>query len=236
MADKRNLVINGSGSSGGGSFHKINIRGEGTITTDFDCEIFKTFGTSGILKNGKANKFEIFGETEVHGNLDSQQMKIFGTTEVDGSVHVGKAKVWGTLEVGKGFYGEEADIKGSLSVKGDAEFETFRSSGAFDIKGLLNAGTIEVNVRYGQSSANEIGGDKITVKKKRSFFPFMKGEGSLQVKIIEGDDIFLENTIADIVRGNNVQIGSGCEIKMVEYKNSYKVNPESTVVEYKKMS
>lgn len=235
MGEKRNLVINGSGSSGGGVFNKVNIRGDGTITTDFECDIFKTFGSSEILKNGKANKFEIFGETEVHGNLVSNHMKIFGTTEVSGTATVGKAKVWGTLEVGKRFSGEEADIKGSLSVDGDSEFEKFYSTGAFDIKGLLNAGIIKVNLRHGTSLANEIGGDNISIKKKLSFFPFIKNEASLQAKVIEGDEVFLENTKADVVRGNNVHIGPGCEIKLVEYKDNYKANANSSVLENKKI-
>lgn len=43
---------------------------------------------------------------------------------------------------------------------------------------------------------------------------------------IEGDDIHLELTRARVVRGNNVSIGSGCDIDLVEYKNNAaNVNP-----------
>lgn len=235
MGEKQNLVINGSGSYGGGNYNKISIRGDGTITADFECDVFKTFGTSDVLKNGKANKFDIFGESEIRGNLVCNQMNIFGTTEVGGTASVRKAKILGTLEVGDRFTGEEADIKGSLSVNGDAEFEKFRSSGAFEIKGLLNAGTIEVSLRYGTSTVNEIGGDKIIIKKKSGFLPFIKGEGSLESKVIEGDEIFLENTKADVVRGKSVHIGAGCEIKLVEYQDKLITDKKSSISENRKI-
>lgn len=233
MGEKHNLTINGSGSYGGGSYNKI--RGDGTITTDFECEVFKTFGSSDVLKNGKAQQFDVFGETEVRGNLDCLVMKIFGTTKIGGNASILKAKVFGTLDVGNRFSGEEADIKGSLTVKCDTEFEIFKSTGSFDITGLLNAGSIEISLRYGRSTATEIGGEKIVVKKKSSFLPFSKGQGSLEARVIEGDDIFLENTIADIVRGKSIQIGSGCEIGLVEYQESFKVNSDSVIKEKRKI-
>jgi cytoskeletal protein CcmA (bactofilin family) len=235
MGEKQNLIINGSGSYGGGTYNKIKIRGDGTITADFECEVFKTFGSSNALKNGKANHFDVFGETEVRGNLSSNVMKIFGTTEVGGNASIKKARVFGTLDVGGRFAGEEADIKGTLTVKGDTEFEIFKSTGSFDIKGLLNAGTIEVSLRYGSSIANEIGGDKITVKKKSSFLPFAKGGGSLEAKVIEGDEIYLENTMADVVRGKTVRIGAGCEIGLVEYQTNYKADSDAVVKENRKI-
>jgi cytoskeletal protein CcmA (bactofilin family) len=236
MVNKQNLVINGSGSYGGGAYQKIKIRGEGTITADFECDAFKTFGTSEALKNARAVQYDVFGESKVRGDLRCEAMKIFGTTEVGGNASIGKAKIFGTLEVGERFSGDEANIKGSLSVKGDAEFETFKSTGSFDISGLLNVGTMDVSLRFGTSSAREIGGEKIFVKKKASFLPFNKGEGRLVARLIEADEVFLENTKADIVRGKRIQIGAGCEIGVVEYTESLKVDLEATVRENKNIS
>ncbi len=42
---------------------------------------------------------------------------------------------------------------------------------------------------------------KITIRKKARFLPFISHVGNLQTSIVEGDDIYLEHTIADIVRG-----------------------------------
>ncbi|AGK52138.1 hypothetical protein [Bacillus sp. 1NLA3E] len=235
MAEKHNLIINGSGSYGGGFFNKIKIRGEGTITSDFECEAFKTYGTSSILKNGTAGKFDVYGEVEILGNLVVDEMKIFGTAAVGGTGAIRKTKVWGTLDLGNRFSGEEVDIKGSLSVKGDAEFEIFQSTGAFEISGLLNAGIVKLNPRFGTSNADEIGGEKIIVKRKLGFFPFFTGDGSLEARVIEGDEIFLENTRAEVVRGNRVHIGVGCEIGLVEYKEEFTADANARVKQHRKV-
>jgi cytoskeletal protein CcmA (bactofilin family) len=147
-----------------------------------------------------------------------------------------KMKILGLLEVGEKLTGDEANIKGSITVNGDVEYEAFDSSGGFGIKGLLTADTINIALRFGESSAQEIGGGKITVRKRRnSLFPFGKDVGSLTANIIEGDEIFLENTKADIVRGSKVNIGSGCQIGNVEYSLEFIQHPSSTVKMSKKI-
>jgi len=51
----------------------------------------------------------------------------------------------------------------------------------------------------------------------------------LNVELIEGDDIFLEATDAQIVRGSRVKVGNGCRIDTVEYSESLEVSPRATV-------
>ncbi|NMD69658.1 cytoplasmic protein [Bacillus sp. DNRA2] len=235
MSENHNLIINGSGSYGGGFFDKVVIRGDGTVTSDFECEEFKVFGSSDILKNGTAKKFAIFGETDIHENLHADEVKILGNATVAGSAVCKRLKLMGALEVGNTLSGEEAHIKGSLSVKGDAEFERFVSNGAFEISGLLNAGIIEINPRFATSSAEEIGGDRIIVKRKTSLFTLFAGEGSLEAKIIEGDEIYLENTKAEVVRGKSVTIGAGCEIGRVEYEDYFHAEKKAVVKEQVKV-
>jgi cytoskeletal protein CcmA (bactofilin family) len=235
MVEKQNLIINGSGSYGGGNYQKINIRGEGTITADFHCDSFKTYGSSSALKNGKARKFTILGETVIHGSLTCNEMKIFGTANVGGTASIEKASIFGTLDVNENFKGEETNVKGSLTVKGDAEFEKFSSTGAFHIGGLLNAETINISLRFDTSKTDEMGGNQITVKRKSPILPFLKGEGRLETRMIEGDEIFLENTKADIVRGKIIYIGLGCEIELVEYESDLTVDHAASILEKRKI-
>lgn len=235
MGENHNIIINGSGSYGGGFFQKVIIRGDGTVTSDFECDEFKVYGSSDILKSATAKRFAVFGETDVHGNLSAGGVKILGNTTVGGIATFKKVKLLGTLEVGKRLAGEVADIKGSLTVKGDAEFESFISTGAFEISGLLNAGSININPRFASSYAEEIGGENIIVKRRPSLFSLFAGEGSLEARIIEGDEIFLENTRADVVRGKRVTIGAGCEIGTIEYQNDLQVDAKAVVKEHKKV-
>ena len=51
----------------------------------------------------------------------------------------------------------------------------------------------------------------------------------MSAQLIEGDNIVLEYTDADIVRGKNVVIGRGCNINKVEYTNEYKLKDDGKV-------
>lgn len=230
MKRSENLIINGSGSYPGGRYDKISIRGEGMIVNNVESATYHIYGTSEAVENVKTGSVKVFGEAEVKGNMEAQDTLVMGTMMVGGNAHLNKIKIFGLLEVGERLTGDEANIKGSISVNGDVEYETFDSSGGFEIKGLLTAETIKVGLRYGQSSAEEIGGGKITVKKRsNSLLPFGKEVGSLIAKVIEGDDIYLENTKADIVRGNQVKIGPGCQIGVVEYRDDFTHDPKATI-------
>lgn len=230
MEKNGNLIINGTGSYPGGHYNKISIRGEGTIITDVESSAFNVYGTSEAGENVKTGSVKVFGEAEVKMNMEAQDTLVMGTMMVGGSAQLKKMKIFGLLEVGERLSGDEANIKGSISVNGDVEYETFDSSGGFEIKGLLSADTIKVGLRFGESRAEEIGGGKITVKKKsNTLLPFGKEVGSLRANVIEGDDIYLENTKADIVRGNKVKIGPGCQIGVVEYRNDFTYDPKATI-------
>ncbi|QCJ40704.1 cytoplasmic protein [Bacillus sp. S3] len=229
MEKGQNLTINGSGNYPGGRYDKVSIRGEGTIESNVECSTFHIYGTSEALENVKAGSVKVIGETEVMGKMDSGDMLVMGTLSIAGESALKKIKILGTLEVGERLSGETANIKGSISAGGDVEYEKFDLSGGFEIKGLLNADTINIALRFGNSSAEEIGGEKISIKRKTSLLPFVKDEGSLVVKVIEGDEVFLENTKADIVRGKLVKIGSGCQIGRVEYSTDFIQDKHSTV-------
>ncbi|MGG2065500.1 cytoplasmic protein [Bacillus sp. S14(2024)] len=235
MKEQYNLSLNGSGNSSGGVYNNVKIRGEGTILDDIDCDVFKTYGTSEIQGNIKTRQVTVFGETKVRKDLHSENVKVYGTLEVGGMADVTRTKVRGTFDIGENFTGEEIDVAGGMNVKGNLEAENFNLNGGCTITGMLNAGKINIVLRYEHSNVEEIGGEKITVRKKSSFFPFSKHGGFLKTRVIEGDDIYLEYTKADVVRGNNVTIGPGCEISVVEYHESYKNAAQSLVKEYKQI-
>jgi cytoskeletal protein CcmA (bactofilin family) len=218
------LKINGSGSAAGGRYTSVFIKGNGRIEGDLDCVYLEINGQCNMNGNVKAGSVKVHGISSIKGNLETEKAKIHGTTDIEGNLSV-----------------EKAETYGSISVDGDCNAEVFKIEGTFEIEGLLNAGELELSL-YGPSSAREIGGEKITVKRKGKYdlwgiksliMPGVNKE--LTVDIIEGDDIYLENTIAKVVRGNNITIGSGCKIDLVEYKDNFKQNEESDVGTHKKI-
>ncbi|AIK38274.1 cytoplasmic protein [Bacillus pseudomycoides] len=235
MEKRNSLTLNGSGSSSGGIYNKVKIRGEGTISNDVNCNEFKAYGTSDVRGDMTTNSYIVYGDSEVQGGLHAEYVKVYGNTQVQNDCHINKIKIRGMFEVNGKLFGNFVDIKGGLTVKEDIEVEEFLLTGGLESEGLLNAENINIILRYEGSKVREIGGKKITVRKKARFIPFTSHTGNLQTSIIEGDDIYLEHTIAEVVRGNNVTIGPGCEISVVEYHTSFNQKGKSVVKEHKQI-
>jgi cytoskeletal protein CcmA (bactofilin family) len=227
VKNKRNdLRINGLGSSSGGSYDFVQINGKGDINGDLECEDFQVNGLGCVHGNVKTGAARTAGKSEIDGNLEGQEIIIDGMAEIGGSVKADKVENRGMLKVNK-----------------DCGSETFRSQGGFTIGGLLNAGKIDIEI-YVTSRAREIGGEEIEIKagdafgfKKfiNSLFPVLQFNQGLSAESIEGDDIYLEKTTAKVVRGRDIKIGPGCQIDMVEYRNTFHKDHGATVKEAKKV-
>lgn len=126
-----------------------------------------------------------------------------------------------------------------MHVGGDLEAEIFRASGGFDIRGLLSADRIEIHPG-GRCRVKEIGGARIDIRRygSRDHSGLLDSllralssawGGGLEAELIEGDEIYLENTRADVVRGKQIEIGPHCKIGLIEYSESLKVHDNSDV-------
>ncbi len=222
---KADLKIYGSGSSAGGEYDKISIMGEGRIEGDVDCVDIKIYGEGRI--NGDLNferSLDIKGHASIEGYLEGEKLKI------QGEVQVSNASV------------EKAEIMGNIKVENEFNAESFKLEGGFNIGGLLNADKIGINV-YWPCKVDEIGGSEIKVKRdnKLSFLGLknmIKPNGAskeLTADIIEGDDIYLEYTKSRVVRGNDIELGPGCEIELVEFKNNFKQDKGTEVSTHRKI-
>lgn len=214
---RRDLIISGVGTAAGGVYNKVKIEGTSKVNGDIDCIDFILNGTTNMKGNVKAKLVNIQGSAVISENVQSDQIKIYGKSSIKGSVAA-----------------EEVNIQGEAAIDGNCEAESFRCEGVLTVGGLLNAGNIEIKV-YGNCRAKEIGGEIVRVKKghgnignifKIMFAPF---GSKLSAETVEGDEIYLESTKARVVRGNNVTIGPGCEIELVEYKNGFQQDKEAKV-------
>lgn len=234
MSVLHDIAINGSGSSGGGTFNKVTIRGEGTITDTLNCQSFKTYGSSETKGSLEAGSCVVYGEAKVSGGLTASTLKVYGQFVVEEDTKNKEAKVRGSLEIKKNLKGEDVDVKGELKVGGDVELERLTLTGSLHISGMLNSDKIEVMLKSNDSTVSEIGGETIQIRRKASAVPFGKSDGVLQANLIEGDDLHLEYTKADIVRGKRVTIGKGCEIGLVEYMQSFNKSGNPIIKEARK--
>jgi cytoskeletal protein CcmA (bactofilin family) len=210
------LRINGIGTSSGGKYDFVQINGKGDITGDLECRELQINGLAHLEGNVKADTIRVSGKSDFRGNISGQHMIIDGMTDVGGTVKV-----------------ESVENRGMIRIAKDCGSEVFSSQGAFTVGGLLNAGKIDISV-YAQCKAREIGGEQIEVRIGGGFgirkfigslFPGLPLNPVLITDTIEGDEVYLENTTAKVVRGQNIKIGPGCEIGVVEYRESYSKDP-----------
>jgi cytoskeletal protein CcmA (bactofilin family) len=204
---KRNLMISGIGSSNGGSFRSVNIDGIGRLEGDITC-----------------SDFNLNGRAEVHGSIATVTAEIKGTATIQGNLKAKRTRIHGRVKIEGNYTGENLEINGYTTITGDCETEKFNANGRL-LVGTLNADNIIVTL-HGPCKIAEIGGERIQIRKQSGIdlarwlkiLPMAIGN-HLTAQTIEGDHIYLEYTMAEVVRGTNVIIGPGCEIELVEYKS-----------------
>ncbi|MFU0782182.1 MAG: Cell shape determination protein CcmA [Thermoanaerobacterium thermosaccharolyticum] len=219
------LLGNGVGDSAGGKYRNVIINGVMGIKGDVEC-----------------TDFECTGVSKVDGSVKAETILIKGVNNIKGDVECKELSVEGTLNIGRGLNAEKVELNGALKVNDDLNSEIFISRGGFTIDGLLNAETIDINL-YTKCRAREIGGQSINVCKgntnNTNFFEKILETIAMPVKLfvetIEGDDIYIEYTNAKVVRGNNVKIGPGSNIDIVEYKDKFEKDDNAHVKEFKKI-
>ena len=240
-SQKPDLKINGSGSASGGTYNTVRINGSGKITGDVYCSNFIINGSGDANGNVESGTVNVNGSGRISGNVKATEVKVSGSANFGSGIACDTFKVLGSADVKGSVEAQLVDIDGSMKAEGNCSAERFSSNGMFEVGGLLNAENIDIRLYWHKSRAKEIGGEKITVALGKAglgvikaIFPSINFP-QLEADVIEGDDITLENTAAKVVRGNNIVIGGGCDIGLVEYKGSYRKNMGAKVAEEKKI-
>ncbi|OCT10802.1 hypothetical protein A8709_22825 [Paenibacillus pectinilyticus] len=217
MGSKRNLSISGIGSCNGGNFQVAKIEGLGRIDGDVTC-----------------TDFNVNGRAEVNGNISTETTEMKGTLTIQGDLKSKRARIYGRAKIEGHFAGENLEINGYTSITGNCEAEKFTANGRLQV-GTLNADTILITL-HGYCKIGEIGGERIQIRKQAGIdlarwlkiLPLAIGN-QLTAQTIEGDHIYLEYTTADVVRGQQITIGPGCEIGRIEYTSKLVQDKRSKV-------
>jgi cytoskeletal protein CcmA (bactofilin family) len=125
---------------------------------------------------------------------------------------------------------------GGANLDGGVAAEHFKLTGTGTIRGLVSAERIRIRSR-GHCELDEIGGSSIVIRagwdedgcSRKAGFLNWRCRGTSQVRMIEGDTIYLDNTTADIVRGQSITLGRGCRIGTIEYSESLTQHPSAVV-------
>ncbi len=240
MEEKRNSAsISGAGKISGGTYDRVTISGAGKVTGDLEADELRIAGAGKVDGRVWAREIVVSGSMVFSNSVHGDEMRVSGSARIDGRAEVKEFKCSGSLRVNGGISSQYLKASGHLRVGGDVASEIFKASGGFHIEGLLSADRVEINLG-GRCTVREIGGEKILVRsggwreKGILFDGLIKlftggGTEELNAQLIEGDEIYLENTIADTVRGKAVEIGPGCKIETVEYSETLTVADSAVV-------
>ncbi|HOP11500.1 MAG TPA: polymer-forming cytoskeletal protein [Oscillospiraceae bacterium] len=216
---KNDMHISGSGTIAAGEYGNVKISGSGKINGSISC-----------------TELHCSGSAKADGDiLCSGDIKCSGSFHCSGNIDAGSITCSGAAKIGEAIKANTIKASGAIKAT-DMEAERIVLSGGCGVSGLLNAETVEINLG-GKCSVGSIGGGKITVKLGggSGFWLGRRRDDLLETGTIEGDEIELENTTADIVRGKNVIIGKNCSIKTVEYSGNLIVDGSSTVKQQTKI-
>ena len=240
---KGDLKIGGAGSAPGGEYNSVKINGTGRIIGDISCRDFRINGSGNVDGNLTADDFRISGSGTVDGHIHAGQFNVSGSGQIRGMITGENMVISGSVTIGDSLNMQKVKIEGSAKIAHDCNAENFNSDGSFEINGLLNADEVTIKLYHSKSKAREIGGGRIRVTTGpsdsfnvlKTIFTLGMYNPILEVETIEGDEIYLENTTAKVVRGNNVTIGRGCNIELVEYKGIFLQNGDGKVSQEKKI-
>ncbi|GAB6927518.1 polymer-forming cytoskeletal protein [Paenibacillus sp. JCM 10914] len=229
---RQDMKIAGAGSASGGYYNKVRIDGAGRVDGDVDCESFVINGSANVSGSVATQSMVVNGSGSVKGSLQSEDLEVAGNLNIKGNLRSRSIGIDGHTSVKGDSESESLEVNGNLRVHGDVRSEKATFNGLFNIDGRLHVGSAHIQV-LGRSIAREIVGDRITVRRKGQRFWDMLSinlrGNRLEARVIEGDVLDLEYVEADIVRGNRVILGKGCQVRQVEYRDEYNQHPEAEV-------
>ncbi len=224
------ISISGAGKLSGPIYAEVvKVSGAGKIDGDVDALQVKSSGSMKITGNVKSEEVKCSGALKVEGDVSTKIFRNSGGGKIVGRLDATEVKNSGSLNVEGPIVAKELiEASGSLDAQ-SLESEEIRLSGAFKVENHIKADDIKIDIA-GNSSAKSIEGDYVEVRPGSSnrWGRWLSSGGTLKVDTIKGKELRLENVKADLVEGDNVEIGPGCNIKEARAK-SLRVHEDAKV-------
>lgn len=219
-----------------GTYGKISCAGDLLLEGEIDALSVKAAGDLEALENVKIETLRVYGDAEFRKDLEALEAKIYGDAEILGLFQCKDLKVYGACTLKK-LETDTLTVYGALEKAEEVSVESASFSGEVKIQGSLNVGDGRFKL-VGKSTVTEIFCETLEVRAEGDLFDgvlsglISRGSsGSLSADLIEGDDIYLENTHVKMVRAKKIKVGPGCKVERVEYSGKLEVHTHAEVVE-----
>lgn len=224
---------------------KLKTAGSCKVDGNVEAKEITTTGSCQIDGRVKAGYFKCSGSHSVAKNLIADEIMIAGAFKAGGDVEADKILARGSLDIGGLLSADELmiELRGRSEAReiGGERIEV-RRCGEFR---EWRTGKFRRKMERAREKLDRLGIEIDLSDIFEGLEKFMMSfggagwgwghHGSLEAETIEGDDIYLEATKAQVVRGRRIIIGEGCEIDTVEYSDSLEVDESATVKRQLKM-
>ncbi|HTD81833.1 MAG TPA: hypothetical protein VK723_06755 [Thermoplasmata archaeon] len=209
-----NVRIAGSGVVSGNPVRAQEFKsaGAGRVAGDLEAQLAKSAGSCVFEGNVRAQEFHTAGSAKVNGNLRGQEVHSSGSLTVGGEVDA-----------------REVHVRGNMNVGGRTTAQEFYLAGAGTFGGSIDARELTIELG-GDVSAPVLHGREINVSAARRV-----GRCELRAERIAAREVTLECTTANLVVGEEVNIGPHCRIGVVEARE-LTVHESSEVKERRPMT
>ncbi len=227
----KRIIIRGAGVvSGGTPIDEFKCSGSGKVTDDLLAKEVRISGACKIDGRCETEEFHSSGAVKVASDVITKEFRSSGTARLAADLRAKEVHTSGALTVaGSILDAEEVTVAGGLRVQGSVHTQKFTSKGRFRIGQALEADEVDIRLQ-GRSTSRVpvIKGSEISVRGGRR-------AGDLVVDTVEGQEVRLESTRAQLVRGKTVRVGPLCSIDVVEAKQ-LEVHETSTVKEQRTLT
>ena len=229
-----NLTVFADATINGGSYDKIRVYGSATVTGDVTAKSMKVFGAIEYKGICKIDALKLFGACEFQEYVEVGDLNIKGACEFNNDIKVDYLKIYGASEFKENLFRcKEVKVYGEAEAK-RLEADAIYINGYVTCTEQMNGDKIEIATKAG-SVIKEMVGTDIEVKPQTKWWMFQGGpRKKVEVETIEGDNVYLENAIVKVVRGNNITIGPNCEIDLIEYHEKCDIKDKSGVKQVEK--
>jgi len=240
---EQDVNVMGDSNLQGGRYRRINVMGDLRMDGDVRCLAMNCMGDATVVGSFQSQKTNVMGDMEFRGPVDAGTLNVMGDAKFLSGLRARTANCMGEIEVVGTLNADRFNLFGELRVTGDCNVDRFESRGGFRVDGLLSGDQLRI-VPWRSCRAAEVGGSRIEVRRRRGFLGVLlawdsllsaiglgRTGGLLEVESVEGDDVFLENTAAQVVRGKRVRIGTGCRIGRVEHGGDFVRHPDAQIGE-----
>lgn len=209
--------IKGITSCEGGRFNNLELSGLVNIKSDTVCENVTVSGVVNLAS-------KLTAQSGIFKGVCNCNDLAISDLEINGVIN------------GDNINSENIDLKGVLNISNDINTSNINSTGVIKVDGHLKAKNISIKIAA-FNKINNINCDHLEVGLLEEKYDILslnnvkKGPVYLEAKIIEGNNLNLVKTNADIVIGEHVVLKNNCKVTVLEYYESYQKDDTCEVLQ-----